>query len=207
MPITPAQIQAAISPQDRTWLDTGYQLGDDWVRERFQRNKIMVGLLDCDPDDIIIIEDADEMVKKFVLEHIEETIVDGSNAVGQELRTCYMNLKCTNMEWYGSKILKRKFVTNPSEHRFHTPASSYIHDGGWHFNFWGGEDAIRQKIVSYAHQEFCIPDVLDRIGERLESMNDVLGRQYKYELVPIDDTLPKYLVDNLERFDRYVYKT
>ena len=35
---------AAISQQDRVWLATGYQIGDNWVRERFQRNQIMRGL-------------------------------------------------------------------------------------------------------------------------------------------------------------------
>ena len=65
MPITPEQIQAAISPQDRKWLDTGYQLGDNWVRERYQRNQIMRGLTTCQPDDIIIIEDADEISKEI----------------------------------------------------------------------------------------------------------------------------------------------
>ena len=130
------------------------------------------------------------LVKKSVLEHIEETIVDGSNAVGQEFRTCYMNWKCTNMLWHGSKILKYKFVTNPSEHRFHTPAARIIPEGGFHFNFWGGADAIRTKIKSYAHQEFAIPDVLNNVEARLELRKDVLGRLYEYEVVPIDDTLP-----------------
>ena len=102
MPMSPDEIQAAISPQDRKWLDTGYQLGDNWVRERYQRNAIMRGLIDCSPDDIIIIEDADEMVRPEILANIRETIVDGSNAVEQEFRTCYANWLCTNMPWWGS---------------------------------------------------------------------------------------------------------
>ena len=35
MPMTPAEVQASISVQDRKWLDTGYQMGDNWCRERF----------------------------------------------------------------------------------------------------------------------------------------------------------------------------
>ena len=73
MPNTHEEIQAAITPQDRLWLATGYQLGDNWVRERFQRNQIMRGLTCC-PDDIIIIEDADEMVRPEIMANIEETM-------------------------------------------------------------------------------------------------------------------------------------
>ena len=208
MPVTPEQIQAAITSQDRVWLDTGYQLGDDWVRERFQRNAIMRGLeeLDYNSDDIVIIEDADEMVKASVLKTIDETLVDGSNAVQQTLNTYYANVICTNMPWWGSKILCRKFVTNPSEHRFHTPAAAIIENGGWHFNFWGGADNIKQKIEAYAHQEFNNPETLENVASQLASNKDVFGRLYEYKVVPLDDNLPKYLLDNLDKFAEHIKK-
>lgn len=206
MPMTDQQIQAAITPQDRKWLATGYQLGDDWVRERFQRNALMRGLDGFGDDDLIIIGDADEIVRASVVERFPEIIRDGSNAVEQKLHTCYFNWQCTNMPWWGSKVLKRRFFDNPSEHRFHTPASSYIYDGGWHFNFLGGADAIREKIKSYAHQEFNDPKVLDNINWRLKEMKDVLGRLYEYKLVPLDGHFPKYILENLDRFDQYIYK-
>jgi beta-1,4-mannosyl-glycoprotein beta-1,4-N-acetylglucosaminyltransferase len=206
MPMTSEEIQSAISPQDRKWLDTGYQMGDNWVRERFQRNAIMRGLVDCSPDDIIIIEDADEMLYPDIIAKLDGTMCEGSNAVEQEFRTCYANWKCVNMPWYGSKVLQYKYVTNPSEHRFHTPASCYINKGGLHMNFWGGAEAIQTKIKSYAHQEFNIPAVLDNVGTQLENRKDVLGRLYEYKVVPLDDTLPKYFMNNLDKFDKYIYK-
>lgn len=206
MPMSPEEIKAAISPQDQKWLDTGYQRGANWVRERFQRNAVMRVVVDADPDDIIIISDADEIVRPSVLENIHETIVDGSNAVNQTLHTYFLNWKCTNMPWYGSKILKRKFFTNPSEHRFHTPAARGIENGGWHFNFLGGADAVRAKIRAYAHDEFNNPDVLDRVDERLMNRQDALGRLYEYKVVEIDDSYPKYIRDNPEKFEKFMYR-
>lgn len=205
MPFTKAEVERAITPDDRQWLATGYQLGDDWVRERYQRNQIMRGLTTCKPDDIIIIEDADEFVKKGVLAGIENVIVDGSNAVSQELRTYYMNWRCTNMPWWGSKILRYKFVTNPSEDRFHTVAARYIHNGGWHFGFLGGAEAIREKIQAYAHQEFMIPEVINNVQGRLNNVEDVLGRKYKYEVIPIDENMPQYVSENPDKFKRFMY--
>ena len=206
MPVGYDEIEAAITPQDRKWLANGYQLGDDWVRERYQRNQIMQGLSQCNPDDIIIIEDADEIVKPMVLENIENIIVDGSNAVGQTLNTYYMNWECINMDWWGSKILRYKFVTNPSEHRFHTPASKYIYNGGWHFGFLGGADAIKEKIRFYAHQEFMIDEVMDNVETHLRSLEDALGRQYRYKIIPIDDRMPQYVLRNPDKFSKYMYK-
>lgn len=207
MPMTPEQIQQAISPQDRHWLDTGYQLGDNWVRERFQRNQIMRALVDCDPDDIIIIEDADEFVRADIIANLDKMLVDGSNAVQQELRTYYMNWRCTNMDWAGSKILRRRFVFNPSEHRFHTPASNIIYRGGWHFNFLGGANYIQEKLRCYAHQEYNIKEVFSGISGLLEQKKDALGRSYQYEIVPDNKlNLPKYVMENHQQFDKYFWK-
>ena len=205
MPTTPEEIQNAISPQDRKWLDTGYQLGDNWVRERFQRNAIMRGLMDCCDDDIVIIEDADEMVRPEIIANLDKTMCDGSNAVEQTLHTYYLNWKCMNMKWFGSKILRRKFIDNPSEHRFHTPASCVINNGGWHFGYVGGAEAIRMKIRSYAHQEFAIPEVLDNIEQRLYLKKDALGRLYEYKVVPIDESYPKYIQENKDKLDYLMY--
>jgi len=206
MPMTPEEIQAAISPQDRHWLDTGYQLGDNWVRERFQRNAMMIALIDCDPNDIIIIEDADEMVRAEIIANLDATMCDGSNAVMQTMHTYFINWECKNMPWAGTKILRRKFVDNPSEHRFHTPASCFIHDGGWHFNFLGGYSAIKRKLAAYAHQEFNTNAVLDNIDKLMYDQKDLLGRSYEYEIVPIDESYPKYLQENIHRFPNLVYK-
>jgi beta-1,4-mannosyl-glycoprotein beta-1,4-N-acetylglucosaminyltransferase len=206
MPITPDEIQAAISPQDRVWLDTGYQLGDNWVRERFQRNAIMRGLTSCYPDDIIIIEDADEMIRADVIADFENTIVDGSNAIGQTLHTYYLNWRCSNMEWWGSKVLRYKYVTNPSEHRFHTVAEKFYPDCGWHFGYLGGAEKIKSKLHAYAHQEFYVPDVLNNLDVRLQNKQDALGRQYQYEVVEIDESYPKYVRENQDRFSHLMYK-
>lgn len=205
MPVTPEEIERAITPSDRLWLAGGYQYGDDWVRERFQRNAIMRAIYACNPDDIIIIEDADEIIRSDVIQSFEQTLVDGSNAIGQNFYMGYFNLMCTNMPWWGSKVLRRKFVTNPSEHRFHTVASKYFENSGWHFTYLGNTDDIKLKIQSYAHQEFNNPKVLDLIGDRLLSGKDVLGRNYLYSVVPLDNH-PKYLIDNVDKFGHLIYR-
>jgi len=207
MPMTKAEINATLTSQDKHWIESDYQKEDSWVRERFQRNAMMRVLKDADPDDIIIIGDADEIVKRSVVENLD--LCNGSNAVEQTLNTYYVNWQCTNMPWWGSKIIKRKFlgtVTTPSEVRFHTPACKYIYNGGWHFGYLGGADAIREKIQSYAHQEFSVPEVLNLVEGRLAAKKDALGRLYEYKVVPLDNHFPQYLIDNQDRFSHLIYK-
>lgn len=206
MPITKDEIEAALSSKDREWILTGYQTEDNWVRERYQRNQIMRGLEFADPDDIVIIEDADEIVKPSTVEWAKANIQNGSIAVGQAMYSYYLNVKCS-IPWWGSKIIQKKNISTPSEDRFHTPHPQTIENGGFHFNFMGGADAIRQKMRSYAHQEFNTIDNLFKVDERLEKLQDVLGRQDKYEVVRIDDTFPKYVVDNINKFSHLIYKS
>lgn len=206
MPMTPEEIQLSLSSKDKEWILTGYQVEDAWVRERHQRNCMMRGLVDAKDDDIIIIEDADEMVRHDVVATLEQTIVDGSNAVGQALHTYFLNWKCTNMPWWGTKILRKKFISTPSEDRFHTVAAKYFPDSGYHFNYLGGPYAIREKIKAFAHQEFNKHDVLDSIEQKLYLKKDALGRLYEYEVVPIDESYPKYIQENQEKFKHLIYK-
>lgn len=208
MPVTKEEIREAIPPEDQNWLVGGYQLGDDWVRERYQRNAVMRAFSYCLPDDIVIIEDADEMVRPEIVARLPEIIQDGSNAVEQVLHTYYLNWKCTNMPWWGSKVLRLSCFTNPSEHRFHTPAVQYIRDGGWHFGYLGGVNAIKDKIRAFAHQEFNNYAVFSKIESKLANLEDGISRQYQYEVVPIDESYPKYIRDNIEKYDEmgWIYK-
>jgi beta-1,4-mannosyl-glycoprotein beta-1,4-N-acetylglucosaminyltransferase len=206
MPIAPDDIQECLSDKDREWIESGYQKEDNWVRERFQRNQLMEGLKYAMPDDIVIIGDADEIVRASTVEWAKSNIQNGSIAVEQTMYSYYLNVRSLSIPWWGSKIIQKRNITTPSEDRFHTLHPQGFNNGGWHFNFLGDADAIRLKIKSYAHSEFDRLDILFGVEERLSKLQDVLGRQDKYEAVSIDETYPKYLLDNLDKFSHLIYK-
>ena len=206
MPIFPDDIQACLSSKDREWIESGYQKEDNWVRERFQRNMIMEGLKYANPDDMIIIGDADEIVRASTVEWAKNNIQNGSIAVEQTMYSYYLNVRSLSIPWWGSKILQKKNITTPSEDRFHTLHPQGVPNGGWHWNFVGNADSIRYKMRSYAHQEFNTLDNLFKVEERLSKLQDVLGRQDKYQAVPLDDTFPRYVVDNQDRLSHLIYK-
>jgi beta-1,4-mannosyl-glycoprotein beta-1,4-N-acetylglucosaminyltransferase len=49
------------------------QTESPWIREHWQRDQIMRGLVNCDPDDVIFISDCDEIIEANV---IKETVED-----------------------------------------------------------------------------------------------------------------------------------
>ena len=206
MPISPDDIQACLSSKDREWIESGYQKEDNWVRERYQRNMIMEGLKYANPEDMIIIGDADEIVRASTVEWAKNNIQNGSIAVEQIMYSYYLNVRSVSIPWWGSKIIQKKNISTPSEDRFHTLHPQSAFNGGWHFNFLGDVDAIRYKIRSYAHQEHNTLDNLFKVDERLANLQDVLGRQDKYEVVPLSDTFPQYVLDNQDRFSHLIHK-
>lgn len=206
MPVTKEEI-AKSKVQDLFWLESNYQVEDNWVRERHQRNAIMRALSGCDPNDVIMISDVDEIPRASTIAPIINSLCAGSTALHQTLNTYYINWQCTNMQWYGTKILRRKDISTPSCDRFHTKASCYIENGGWHFGYLGGAEKIKEKIKAYAHQEFNVPEVLDTIQYKLDTKQDAISRLYKYEIIPVnEENTPKYILENLERFDYMIYK-
>jgi len=81
-----------------------------------------------------------------------------------------------------------------------------ISPGGWHWTYVGSnglsvEERVLTKINSAAHQEYNNDSVKSAISIHLRSNNDPLGRGgCRYEIVEIDDTYPKFIIDNLNEY-------
>jgi beta-1,4-mannosyl-glycoprotein beta-1,4-N-acetylglucosaminyltransferase len=174
-----------------------------WMRERWQRDSLMKGLTDCKDDDIILIGDADEIPSAEAIRSYDPA--QGLCRLKQRLLYCYANLE--NKEgWDWLKIAPYRIVKelSPCGVRYppagHTPI---IENGGWHFSFMGNVDAWIKKLESTAHQEYNKPEYKDRevLMNRVLSGQDLLGREgLYYEFVDVDDTYPKFIRDNIDRF-------
>lgn len=174
---------------------------DAWGREYHQRNCIVRGLGQCQPDDTIMISDVDEIPRESAVRGA--LTVQGTRIFHQTLCYYYLNyathdnekMRCTRVVSFsdlqqmgGAQALRR------------TTDGKAILNGGWHFSYVGGVDRIRYKIQSFAHQELNIPTFTDdgHIRQAMEG-SDLFDRNYKF--VPTEVTsLPSYVVENLNRF-------
>ena len=80
-----------------------------------------------------------------------------------------------------------------------------IEDGGWHFSFIQTPEKIRSKILAYGHGEFNNDKFtnLEYIKNRINS-NKELFSDTDLEKVELDETFPKYLIHNKEKFKDFL---
>jgi beta-1,4-mannosyl-glycoprotein beta-1,4-N-acetylglucosaminyltransferase len=186
-----------------------------WVIECFQRNQISQGLIKCNPDDVILISDLDEIPNPDAIRNYIPG--SGIHKLVQSLYYYYLNYRCAAINnkwilwrkatkwipWESARICQFKDIKSDIEtirtgwqYNIRCPQ---IMNGGWHFAYTGGIEKIVEKIESFSHQEYNNSYFKDksRLIKSIEENKDLYNRKYKYIQVPIDEHYPKYIQDNI----------
>ena len=81
-----------------------------------------------------------------------------------------------------------------------------IKDGGWHFSFLKEPVDISKKIKSYAHQEYNIKKFNDinSIENKIKNKQDILGRDFYYKKIEIDDSYPEFIRENKKLLKKWI---
>ena len=190
---------------------------DSHLRDQHQRNSLSRGLVNCHENDLIMISDLDEIpnpekISKFNKEKKYACFLQKN--FHQKL-----NLLNTTIEnWPGTKICIKKYLKSPQWLRnikikkrpfwkFYKPKEpQIITEGGWHFNDLKKPEDISKKFKSGAHQEENIEEFtnLEKINKRMKDYKDLLGREYKYEVIKIDEAYPEYILDNKNKYKEWI---
>jgi len=107
--------------------------------------------------------------------------------------------------WLGPKLMKLSEI--PSMHHLrYVERGICFANAGWHFSFIGGIKRIIEKVQNYSHQEYNNDEILDeeRLLNLIKSGQDIFGRDYKYQTVPLDNSFPLYIIENRERFSHLI---
>jgi hypothetical protein len=148
-----------------------------WARERHQRDAIMRGLTQCRDNDVIIISDCDEIPSPAAIKSY-----NGSGEVlSFEMDLFYYNHDTKGKDkWRDAKIAPYAKVKEWSPCGIRYLHTNSIPDGGEHLSYWGGINAIQQKIEDTAHQEYNTPEFKDpdRIQKAIEEKRDLFDRDY-----------------------------
>ena len=124
----------------------------------------------------------------------------------------------TDKYWMGTKICQKKYLKSPQWLReiktkkrpiwkFYKPKEpQLIYNGGWHFSFLKKPKDISKKIKAYSHQEFYKDKFIDekKIAERIENNQDLFDRNYKYQKIELDESFPKYILDNKKMLKEWI---
>lgn len=189
--------------------------------EIFQRNCIARGLKDCNPDDIIMISDVDEIPeKKSILKAAELLAHDKSQMVTFIHRFyCYfLNGLCVSsgkipVTWHGTTLHRFDVFPGAQSMRNNRTLAKYIlPNSGWHFSYLGGEESIAYKIESFAHAEFDNDYIKnkERLNKAINEGTDIFARENKkqsYVYVDLDESYPQYILSNLKKFSHLIKGT
>ena len=197
-------------------------------RENYHRNYIVTGLKEADPEDIIMVSDADEIpnLEKLDLKKIKSKLI----FFQQKMFYYKLNLYMDSFNWFGTKVCKKKDLISPqwlrnikdrtySFWRIDTLFSKvkyqniyFVNDGGWHFSNIKNAKALEEKLKSYLHhREFDIEPLsvekIDKIMGEKKPIYDlkVDQRISKFnkgqKLTTIDlKLLPNYIQNNIEKY-------
>ena len=197
-----------------------------WVNENRQRNALIRGLENAKDDDIFMVSDLDEIPRpEAVVEAAKLALTGEIIRLELDVFVYYLNFKdYRNPRWNLGTVavslktfrqsktfdmMKYDRYTVESEcqgHvmqkvRFSSPTKT-LHHGGWHFTYMGGLEAIRKKVDAFSHQEAKIS--IKSIEGRLARGENVLTGRRDNFAVPLDESFPKYLLDNRDKYAGYL---
>ena len=166
------------------------------AREIYQRNAIVKGLNQIHENDWVIISDVDEIPN---LENLNLNIVDNKIILFNQIFCCYkFNLFSKTINWYGSRMIKKKHLKSPqwlrdikskrySIFRADILFSNkkyrdifFVDNGGWHFSYLKDAKGVEDKLKSIRHHvDFELNPVST---EKLENMIKDKKLVYNYNL-------------------------
>ena len=192
------------------------------LREFYQRNAITKGLVDASNEDLIIISDVDEIpnLQNFNFNDFKNKMV-----FFNQIFCCYkFNLYARSMQWYGSRMIKKKNLLNPqwlrdikdrnypfwrldtffSKKKYRNIV--LIQDGGWHFSYLKNAKGVEKKLKSIRHH---IEYDQNPLGiEKIENM--IKERKLIYNYKADQKTKNKFLdnetlkILNSEQLPKYI---
>jgi beta-1,4-mannosyl-glycoprotein beta-1,4-N-acetylglucosaminyltransferase len=201
---------------------TGDDEKDHWIREEYSRNAILYeGLINCKDDDVIFISDLDEIpnarVIPKIVQHLRKyetlpeehrsRIADSKFVCDLHMRLFMYQMNRENFMgwWGGSKAapywIVKKYKPWGIKLFHHTNSPCKILNAGWHFNTMGGKERALEKWINTGplyHNE----ELLNELGKDENKLENSYREQVQSNTVPvpIDDSYPKYFLDNLAYF-------
>lgn len=195
-----------------------------WTREAFQRDAIARGLAGLAPDDMVLLSDVDEIPRAAVARWLRQT---PAAVVGLRMAFFYYRLNHLNVagephEIWSVAARGRLFGScTPQQVRLlrlslrgvdpaAQPGVAVLNHAGWHFSYLGGDEAVREKIRAFSHQEFNTPEILEAVDvdALVASGRDLFGRPgFAWQPVAVDDYFPRAVLADPERWAPHIAPT
>lgn len=193
--------------------------GNNWFYENYQRDSIMQGLIACNPNDIIIISDCDEIIRPECIKKYKSGIYSLKQL---NIYYKYNSLNIGDMYSKKAKMCQYKDLLDPKQELNDLDYCKYskyglptylrfckgkkLYNSGWHFSYISDSKGILEKRNSIVEQQFNTKEnmSLEKIEKMLAEGKDVLDRDIRYANLKLSDVLPQYLIDNKDSYSSLI---
>ena len=82
-----------------------------------------------------------------------------------------------------------------------------MQNGGWRFSSVKNAEGIYKKLNSYSEQQFNNEKFknMETIKRKIDQKKDLFDRNYNFKVVKVDNDFPRYIYDNKEKFEEFIY--
>ena len=208
--IEPKNIEKILESDDEKKKSIKYILNAAY-RENGQRNFISNGLKDAQPNDLILISDADEIPNFDMLNKIKLK----NFALFRQKNFLYKLNLMSDDNWLGTGICYKKYLQSPQwlrNKRFLRRGfirriffkTQIIENGGWHFTFLKKPEDIVKKMKSYGHGDLEKLGDIENIKKSIEQNKFFIDNKINLTKVEINKNLPKFIIDNQDYFKEWI---
>jgi len=191
-----------------------------WEKQAIQREELLNQLNFADEEDYVFFSDPDEIINPKILQNFNL-----KKKYGIFLQKCF-NYKFNlfnphESPWEGTRVAKKKNIKSIDYLRQKIKSKNLKYNffridkernielfknGGWHFNNILTAKEISIKLQTFAHSEFSGPEFSNEhiISKKIENKTDLFNRGHQYKVVNLNDSFPKYLINNLEKYKKFI---
>ena len=188
-----------------------------WANEHHQRNALMRALWDAEPQDLIIINDVDEIIRPWLISSARDLADFSLFGWQQSLYYCFMNNVCTTpsaQRFWSVAVRKHCLAVHSPDwyrERMFTREAGEVYwwpNAGWHYSFMMDQASIVRKVQSFSHTELNTPDVINNLDPHSAAKQgrDLLGREHmNWRLLPLEGLdCPDYVLQKPDVYSKYL---
>lgn len=179
---------------------------NSWHREAYHRSCIGRGLVYAEPDDWVMCSDVDEIVSPDRVQQLRD-FTTSVRQVKFEMDMYYYNFNCKVDQGWAVGAARHKLGYGCNEIRRCAWARDDIRffDAGFHASYFMSPEQVIDKVNSFMHHNDVarievLPRDAEYIKKRMDQGVDLYGRDIKIERVPLNDKLPRYVLDNRQKY-------
>jgi beta-1,4-mannosyl-glycoprotein beta-1,4-N-acetylglucosaminyltransferase len=193
----PAYLQAKIIYVVVDQLSDGTR--DSWKREAYHRSCIERGLVNAQPDDLVIVGDCDEIVSPDVIPLIKDK-------AGITMDLYYYDVNHKVREFWGIGATRWGVYQDINGIRTNAMGGEQL-VGGWHLSYFGDTSFIMDKLSSFMHHDMASAQGInaDMITYAKATGRDLWGRgDFVLDYIPFADGLhlPRTIRDNYDHYQK-----